>query len=186
MAVPNTQEVLLVITLVDAPGCLWQTCPKVTGLHTGQCHKSMRRSSDQHISKPSPFHLPSSIFQTSLSFFVGFSAERVCSIVVGFRCPIKRLSWVYFGYQNKRQVSCHIAKPSIARQQGKSASSTRKVVPRQMGIWVSRNANPIPYTQGMGIISVCAGMLSHATPPPYHQPRSILLSLFVSIQGKSS
>lgn len=65
--------------------------------------------------------------------------------------------WVYFGYQKQKTLSCERGN-SILRtesKQGKSASPQSISCSETNGnfVWVSRNANPIPYTQGVGIIS---------------------------------
>lgn len=124
----------------------------------------MTRRKGARPKKHAPFHqsthletkpFPSFVvFQTSL-FLCGFSGLYPPSIISS---PLPNdCLWVYFGYQKQKTLSCERGN-SILRtesKQGKSASPQSISCSETNGnfVWVSRNANPIPYTQGVGIIS---------------------------------
>jgi hypothetical protein len=107
------------------------------------------------------------VFQTSsffFSFFCGFCGLYICSTfhrftrLHGSPTPFQTTVFGYTsGIKNKRTLSCERGN-SILRtesKQGKSASPQSISCSETNGnfVWVSRNANPIPYTQGVGIIS---------------------------------
>lgn len=102
-----------------------------------------------------PFHL--FVFQTS-SFFAGFLVYILRLLSSASMAP-PAFQTTVFGYtsgiKNKRVANAG------TRYCGRSQNKESRPPPQSIScsetngnfVWVSRNANPIPYTQGVGIIS---------------------------------